>query len=500
VPICRPLALASLTSVILSLTPTPMSMAVAQAVRADREGPREGPEGFGRLARRLQPAVVNISTTQRVNVVAASPLAGTQFAGVQPITREATSLGSGFIVSADGYVVTNNHVISGDPRIVQNATLQSVTVTLADGTEYQARVVGRDELGDLAVLKIEARKPLPFVQFGDSTRTDVGDWVVAIGNPFALGGTVTAGIVSAIHRSIGNGAYGRLIQTDAAINSGNSGGPMFDMRGNVIGINTAIVSPSGGNVGIGFAIPSEQARPIVDTLMKGGQVRRGYIGVATQLLSDDMSIALGLPAHHGEVVSWVEPGGAAAQAGVEQGDVIMKIAGEDVSPDNTLNFIVAGRTIGAKVAIELLRRGQPATLTAVVGERPSEAQLAVAARARIPAPDPDRSTVTPDGAAARAMLGITLQALTPQLLQQLGLPSTTTGTVIATADVASDAVAKGLKPGDVIVSVNQQPTPGVSDVIAALEAARRAGRSTVMVLVQRRGQPGVFVGVRLASG
>jgi serine protease Do len=497
VPGRRFAAILCLAVVVASSAPLGTPNAAAQPVPSTSVGPRDGPTGFARLARRLQPAVVNISTTQRVSLAATTSPAGSAVSGLQPITREATSLGSGFLISPDGYVVTNNHVISGDPHVVQNATLESVTVTLADRTEYQAHVVGRDELGDLAVLKIDAPKPLPFVQFGDSDRIDVGDWVVAIGNPFGLGGTVTAGIVSAIHRSIGNGAYGRLIQTDAAINSGNSGGPMFDMRGDVIGINTAIVSPSGGNVGIGFAIPAEQARPIVETLMKGGKVRRGYLGVATQLLSDDMAAALGLPPHRGEIVGWVEPSGAAAQAGIQQGDVITQIAGEEVSPDNTLNFIVASQTIGAKIPIVLLRRGQPTTITAVVGERPSEAQLAAAARARIPTPDPDRSTVTPEGLAARTLLGVTFQALTPQLLQQLGLPSTTTGVVIASAELTSDAVAKGLKPGDVIVSVNQQPTPGVSDAIAALDAARQANRSTVMLLVQRRGQPGVFVGVKL---
>ena len=282
----------------------------------DAGAPKPGaPMSFADLAARLQPAVVNISTTQKIQVRGSggnNAFAGTPFEELfkrfggggtddngKPITREATSLGSGFIISPDGYVVTNNHVISGGPQAQGNAVVSSITVTLPDRKEYKATVVGRDTASDLALLKIDI-KGAPFVQFGDPTQTRVGDWVVAIGNPFGLGGTVTAGIVSALHRSIGAGQlYDRYIQTDASINQGNSGGPMFDLKGNVIGINTAIFSPTGGNVGIGFAIPAEEAKPIIETLKSGNKIKRGYLGVGIQPMTEDIAAGLGLPKDRG---------------------------------------------------------------------------------------------------------------------------------------------------------------------------------------------------------
>ncbi|USI72283.1 Do family serine endopeptidase [Sphingomonas morindae] len=470
---------------------------------------------FADLAARLQPAVVNISTTQKIKVQAQqSPFAGTpfddlfrQFGGGgggngQPVTREATSLGSGFIISADGYVVTNNHVITGGAGAddQRSTTVESITVTLPDRTEYKARVIGRDSAADLAVLKIDAPKPLPFVQFGDSTRTRVGDWVIAIGNPFALGGTVTAGIVSAIHRSISNGgAYDRYIQTDAAINSGNSGGPMFDMAGNVVGINTAIYSPTGGNVGIGFAIPAEQAKPVIEVLMKGGRVKRGYLGIGIQPVDDEIAGALGLPKNHGEIVGRVEPGYPGARAGIQQGDVISKINGQDVTPDNTLSFIVSNLPIGARVPIELYRRGQKLTVTAVIGERPPESQI----QGDIGEGDDDDNGADDNGGqsaqnkAAATTLGASVQALTPQIAQQLGVPSSVKGVVIASVDPSSDVAASGLKRGDIILSINQVSTPTVAAAAAAIEAARRAGRDSVLLLVQRGSQGSRYYGVKL---
>jgi serine protease Do len=271
-----------------TLTVNPLGAQTAQNDPAMIATPPGGaPMSFATLAERLQPAVVNISTRQSVQVPQRQLPPGFeeffQRFGQQPpgggggTTRQrGGSLGSGFIISADGYIVTNNHVVA---PARPDAVVEQITVTLSDRTEYEAEVVGRDPTTDIAVLRIRPRGPLPFVRFGDSTRTRVGDWVVAIGNPFGLGGTVTAGIVSALHRNIGAGVYDRYIQTDASINSGNSGGPMFDLSGNVIGINTALISPTGGNVGIGFAIPAEQIRPVVDALRRGQRVERGYIGV-----------------------------------------------------------------------------------------------------------------------------------------------------------------------------------------------------------------------------
>jgi serine protease Do len=474
--------------------------------------PRAGaPGSFADLAARLQPAVVNISTTQRVQVNSRNPFEGTPFGDLfggmpgmdgRPVTREAQSLGSGFIISADGYIVTNNHVISGGPpgRGGRQVTVDTIKVTLPDRTEYTAKVVGRDPASDLAVLKIEAKSALPFVQFGDSTRTRVGDWVVAIGNPFGLGGTVTAGIVSAIHRNIGQGgAYDRYIQTDASINQGNSGGPMFDLNGNVVGINTAIYSPTGGNVGIGFAIPAEQAKPVIDALRKGGRVKRGYLGVGIQPLSEDIAAGLGLQKDRGEIVSRVEPGEAAARAGIRQGDVIVKVNNQEVTPDNTLSFIIANTDIGARVPIELIREGRRMTVTAIVGERPPEEQLAAALGQDDGMDEDDGTSPESQQQNMRAQFGLSLQPLTPDIARRLGLDAAVKGVIIGFVDPASDAASKGIERGDVILSINQQPTPTVAAATAAVAAARKAGRDTITLFLQRGKGPGRYVGIKVTE-
>ncbi|MEP0730788.1 MAG: trypsin-like peptidase domain-containing protein, partial [Parasphingorhabdus sp.] len=342
------------------------------------------PMSFADLTEQLQPAVVNISTTQRVRVNNSNPFAGTPFDGLfgnrrgggngGAQTRQAQSLGSGFIISADGYVVTNNHVVAPGNR---NATIETITVIMPDRTEYEAELIGRDAASDIAVLKIKSSKPLPFVKFGDSTGARVGDWVIAIGNPFGLGGTVTTGILSAIHRNTGQGgAYDRFLQTDASINRGNSGGPMFDLNGNVIGINNAIISPTGGNVGIGFAIPAEVAAPIVETLKKGKAIERGYLGVQISALSEDLADSLGLQKNRGEFVQRVEPGEAAQKAGIQAGDVITKVQGKTITPDQTLSYLVANLPVGTSVPIELVRDGKTVKVNAKLGKRPSEEELA----------------------------------------------------------------------------------------------------------------------------
>ena len=478
--------------------------------------PRPGaPLSFADLAARLQPAVVNISTTQQIPVARGNnPFAGTpfedffrQFGGGQgsgndngkPVTREATSLGSGFIISPDGYIVTNNHVVSGGRETGPQApVVSSITVTLTDRKEYTAKVIGRDVASDLALLKIEASN-LPFVQFGDSTRTRVGDWVIAIGNPFALGGTVTAGIVSAIHRSIGNtGAYDRYIQTDAAINQGNSGGPMFDLNGNVVGINTAIFSPTGGNVGIGFAIPAEQAKPVIDALKSGGKVRRGYLGVGIQPMTDEIAGALGLAKDRGEIVQRVEPGFAAARAGIKQGDVIVKVNNREVSPDETLSYIVANLPIGSNVPIELIRDNKRMTVTAVVGERPPEEQLAQADG------DDNLDDALPDQGSgkqnsATTTLGLAMQPLTPAIARQLSIPAEVKGLVVSSVDQSGPAAQIGIQRGDVIISINQKPTLTVADAAAVVSEAKRAGRNSVLLLIQRGSRPATYVGVKLGN-
>ena len=470
--------------------------------------PGGAPRSFADLTARLTPAVVNVSTTQKVEVgkmrglPPGSPLEDLfrrfqeqQGEKGEPVTREATSLGSGFIISPDGYVVTNNHVISAEPG--KDTPVDSITVTMSDRKEYKARIIGRDPLTDLALLKIDATN-LPYVKFGNSQAARVGDWAIAIGNPFGLGGTVTAGIVSALHRNIGSGQYDRYIQTDASINQGNSGGPLFDLDGNVIGINTAIFSPTGGNVGLGFSIPAELAKPVVDQLRATGTVKRGYLGVAIQPLSTDIAAGLGLPKDKGEIVASVETSGPAARAGIRQGDVIVKINNNDVTFDNTLSYVVANTPIGATVPIELVRDGKRRTVNATIAQRPAEA--VVQARAGI-TPDAEASddTKSPGAEAARASLGITLQPLTAQLRQQLKIPETVQGVVIAGINPASDAASNGLQRGDIILQINQQPTTTPAEAAAAVEAARKANRDTVLMLVQRGALPARYIGIKLMA-
>ena len=455
--------------------------------------PGGAPRSFADLTSRLSPAVVNVSTTQKVEVgkmrggQPGSPLEELfrrfqeqQGEGGAPVTREATSLGSGFIIDPSGYIVTNNHVISaGEGR---GAPVETITVTLSDRREYKAKLIGRDTLTDMALLKIDA-KDLPFVKFGNSQGVRVGDWAIAIGNPFGLGGTVTAGIVSALHRNIGSGQYDRYIQTDASINQGNSGGPLFDLDGNVIGINTAIFSPTGGNVGLGFSIPAELAYPVIQQLRANGTVKRGYLGIGIQPLSSDIAAGLGLPKDKGEIVSSVEPSGPAARAGIRQGDVVTRINNADVTYDNTLSYIVANTPVGTAVPIEVIRDGQRRTLTATVAQRPAES--IVQARAGF---TPDEETAeadkVPGAEAAKASLGITLQPLTAQLRQQLRLPESVKGVVIAGISPGSDAASEGLQRGDVILQINQRPVMTPSEAAAAVDTAKKAGRDTVWHLLR----------------
>ena len=474
--------------------------------------PRAGaPNSFADLAARLQPAVVNISTKQRVPVRRqADPFEeffrrfGGQVPDGQggapgqppapgapnPQTRETGSLGSGFIISPDGYVVTNNHLIAGANG---TGTVDTVTVILTDRKEYTARIVGRDSASDLALLKIEGTN-LPYVNFGDSTRARVGDWVVAIGNPYGLGGTVTAGIISALHRGIaGSGAYDRYIQTDASINMGNSGGPMFDMAGNVIGINSALISPTGASVGIGLAIPAEAAKPVIDALRRGQRPQRGYLGVGLQPLDENVAAALGLPKDQGELVRSVVPGQAAARAGLQQGDVILRVNGQPVNPDQTVSFLIANTSVGTRVPVDIIRDGRRMTLQVAPGQRPTEEELA--AQLGTGGDDEGQALGQETPVAPGSALGLSLQPLNAQIARALSLPTDARGVVVTAVDASSDAAEKGIRRGDLIISVNRQAMTSPAQVVAAVEAVRRAGRTRVLLLVKRGAGAEAFFGI-----
>jgi len=469
--------------------------------------PKAGaPMSFADMVAKLQPAVVNISTKQKVQVSSGGNPFGDLFGGLlgqqgqddgQPITREGQSLGSGFIVSPDDYIVTNAHVITAAAK----GKIESITVTLFNRKEYVAKVIGSDTASDLAVLKVDATN-LPYVKFGDSTKARVGDWVIAIGEPFGLGGTVTAGIVSALNRVTGQGgAYDRFIQTDAAINKGNSGGPMFDLNGNVIGINSQIYSPSEGSVGIGFAIPAASAKPIIDTMIKGGKVQRGYLGIGRQPIDEDIAGTLGLPKDRGELVNRVEPGGPGEKAGLKQGDVIVTVNGQEVNPEQTLPYLVANVPPGGAAKLGVIRDGKPMTVTATVGNRPSEEELANSITGGNDGDD-DSDGAPGNGApelhAGVNLLGVQVTALTPQIANTLGVnPSQVSGVVVTGVDMSSDAAAKGLQRGDIISSINRVPVRTPTEFDAQVRAAKAAGKTTLLLYMTRARQGSQYIAIKL---
>ena len=476
----------------------PVGLAVMiLAFGAGMSNPAAGaaPDGFADLADRLLPAVVNISTTQTVTgrggVEIPQLPPGSPFEEFfkeffernqpQQRRRRATSLGSGFIISADGYVVTNNHVI-------QEA--DEIAVILQDDTRLEATIVGRDAKTDLAVLRVDpAGLKLPTVTFGDSDVTRVGDWILAIGNPFGLGGTVTAGIISARGRNINAGPYDDFLQTDASINQGNSGGPMFNLDGEVIGINTAIFSRSGGSIGIGFAIPSSMARPVIDQLIRFGEVRRGWLGVHIQAVTDEIAETLGLEKATGALVASVMKDGPAETAGIQAGDVILEFNGREVPEMRKLPRIVAETDVGKAVGVVVWRDSGRVDLKVEIGAlKDAEAQIASRVTGR-------------EGGVEKAIeeLGLSLAELTTDLRERYKLEENAKGVVVT--DVKSDSVSaeKGVRPGDLIVEVSQEEVTTVEAVAAQITAAREAGRKSVLLLLE--GQGGLrFVALRIGEG
>jgi serine protease Do len=457
---------------------------------------RPAPDGFADLAARLLPGVVNISSSQNVQAHNDHPGGGggggngpelpfppgspfeqffkdfmnRQHGGNQPQqpARRMQSLGSGFIIDPAGVVITNNHVIDGADEI---------TVRLQDGTELKATLVGKDDRADIAVLKVSSDKPLPFVPFGDSDKSRVGDWVLAIGNPFGLGGSVTAGIVSARGRDIGQGPYDDFLQTDAAINRGNSGGPLFNMDGEVIGINTAIYSPSGGSIGIGFSIPANLAKNVVEQLRDFGRARRGWLGVRIQQVSPEIAESFGLKEPSGALVAGVEDNGPAAKAQLKNGDIILKFNGQDVKEMKNLPRIVAETTIGKSVPVTIWRDGKEQTIEAVVGELPDDTKKASATTG---APDKPASPKTVE----LSGLGMKLGQLTQEMRDKFQIAKDQKGVVITDVTSGTPAADRGLKAGDVIVEVQQEEVAAPSDVQDKVEKARKTTRPTVLMLIQ----------------
>ena len=471
-------------------------------------GARPAPEGgFADLAEKLLPSVVNISTTQTLKPdrqrERASPdrpqfPPGSPFeeffkdffdrngqSGDRPEAkpRKATSLGSGFVIDAAGYIVTNNHVI---------ADADQINVILHDDTNLKAEVVGRDTKTDVAVLKVKTDKPLTAAGWGDSDKARVGDLVLAIGNPFGLGGSVTAGILSARQRDINSGPYDDFLQTDAAINRGNSGGPMFNMDGHVIGINTAIYSPSGGSIGIGFAIPSNLAKEVVAELIREPDhaVHRGWLGVRIQAVTDEIAESLGLDKPKGALVASVNDNGPAQGGGVQPGDVILNFDGKPVSDLRHLPRLVAETRVGKTVPVTVWRKRQQTVLQVTVGKLDETEQVAAK---ETPKEKPGTTST-----AAVTLLGLTLSNITPELKDKFSL-SDDKGVVVVNVNKDSPAAEKGLKAGDVIMEAAQEEIKSASQVAGKIDDAKKAGRKSILLLVERQGDLR-FVALRLDQG
>ncbi len=450
------------------------ALALAASLAAAPAGAqRAGPESFSGLARELAPAVVNISTAQTISVAGGglpefppdSPLERfNEFFGGQGGSRIANSLGSGFVIDPSGIVVTNNHVVEGADEVMVN---------FADGTSLQAEIIGVDPATDLAVLRISSSSPLPYVEFGDSDESLVGDWVVAIGNPFGLGGTLTAGIISARNRNIDAGRYDDFIQTDAAINRGNSGGPLFDMDGQVIGVNTAILSPTGANVGISFSVPSNIAAPIVRQLVEYGVARRGWFGVNANDVTPAIASDRGLDRARGALIVSVNEDGPAAAAGIEADDVILSIDGAEVGNSRDLSRIVAQIDVGRTVQVEYLRGNNTRRARVTVGEMETDTPVR-APRARDAAPQ------------VAELLGMTLAPLTNADRGRLGLAPGVRGVLVTGVDGSSDAAGK-VREGDVIEEIAWEPIATLDDARARVEAARAGNAAQIQVVINRRG-------------
>lgn len=435
------------------------------------------------LAERLLPAVVNISTSQTLSAERMPDLP--QFPPGSPFEdffkeffergapgnphggRRATSLGSGFIIDPEGYIVTNNHVI-------QDA--DEITIILSDETALKAKLVGRDSKVDIALLKVDAKRKLPHVEFGDSDKARVGEEVIAIGNPLGLGGSVTTGIISAKTRDINFGPYDSFIQTDAAINKGNSGGPLFNMDGQVIGVNTSIYSPSGGNIGIAFAAPSNLLRQVLDDIRKYGRTRRGWLGVRIQSVTDEIAESIGLKKAYGALVASAEAGSPAESAGIQSGDVIIEWNGKEVKEMRRLPVMVAETEINQSVPVVVWRNGERVKIKVKVGELKDDEPLPVAGA--------EEGAGPADQGAIVQSLGFSLLPLGQAEKKRYNIPDDAKGMIVADVLPSGAAAEKGIRPGDVLVEVNQSAVASVAEVEEQIKKVREKARKSVLLLFQ----------------
>ena len=458
-----------------------------------------GPTSVADIAAKLQGAVVNISTTQKLKDTHDVPLPkvpkGSPFEEFfqdffdkeeRGGGQRANSLGSGFVVDPAGYVVTNNHVIEGADEI---------TVIFTDGTKLKVtEVVGRDPKADLALLRIKPKAPLPAVKFGNSDKMRVGDWVMAIGNPFGLGGTVTVGVISATRRDIQSGLYDEFIQTDAAINRGNSGGPLFNMDGEVIGVNTAIISPTGGSIGIGFAVPSNTASHVLGQLKQFGETRRGWLGVRIQSVNDEIAESVGLNDTEGALIASVTPEGPAAAAGIEVGDIILSFGGQQVTAMRQLPKLVADAAINQEVDIVILRKGQRKTVKVKVGRLEEENKPAPAADAK-----PEKHGEAQPQPGRKSALGMTFSPITDELRSRFGIDHDLKGVVITEVDPDGPAADTDLKAGDVVVEVTQEKVTSPEELNARLDTLRKLKRKSVLLTLSDGQGELSFVAVKMAD-
>ena len=481
----------------LAFIPPALSLAHVAEAKADQmTADQTRPASFADLAAKVTPAVVNISSSRKVaesdgaempfNFPKGSPFEDLfrqfeeqQGGGGHKQMHKAMSLGSGFIIDPAGYIVTNNHVIEDSTDI---------TATLPDGTEYPAKLIGTDPKTDLALLKVEAKKPLPSVPWGDSDKARVGDWVMAVGNPFGLGGSVTTGIVSARSRDIHEGPFDDFLQIDAAINQGNSGGPTFDMSGHVVGINTAIVSPSGGSVGIGFAIPSNLAKTVVAELRDKGSIERGWLGVEIQQVTPDLAQGIGLDEAKGALVANIDPTSPAAKADLKPGDVVLAFNGNKVKEMRDLPRLVADAQPGTKATLDILRDGHEKEIAVEIGKLKPE---------KVAANDNGDDSNAGDGSES-AVLGAKLAALTPEARQTFNLDDKTKGVVIVDLTEDSPLVDQGLKPGDVIERIGNNDVTEPAEITRLAEAAKKSDKPVLVMLVNRDGRDH-FIAVNLKA-